>query len=160
MLAVRYLGDDAVAVGSVLLLAGVLAGRRRWPEAVAFLSVLPLEVLLRLPKALVDRPRPVEELVRVLDSGSSGSFPSGHVFHAVAMLGLALVILVFPIRSAWPRRVASVVLVAMIFLSGLSRVYLGAHWPSDVIGSLAYGVPSVVLLYCLCVRLKRRWAQG
>ena len=154
MQGVNSLSDVPVAVGSAVALAAGLALVRRWQEGVAFLGVLVLEGLLQGIKLLVDRPRPSEELVRVVEGGTSGSFPSGHTYHAVVFWGFVLVLLVVDIRPAWLRRSVTALLLALIILSGLSRVYLGAHWPGDVLGSVALGVPSVALLYYVCQRLK------
>ena len=154
MEAVTFLGDDVVAVSSILILAAGLFLARRWQLGVAFLGVLILEGLLQVFKLVVDRPRPSEELVRVIESGSSGSFPSGHAYHAVLFWGLVQVLLVVHIRPLWLRRSVAALTVAFILLSGVSRVYVGAHWPSDVLGSVALGIPSVALLYYLCQRLK------
>ena len=154
MEAVTFLGGEVIALGGTLMLAAGLFLVRRWQLGVAFLGVLILEGLLQVLKLVVDRPRPSEELVRVIESGSSGSFPSGHAYHALVFWGLVLVLLVVHIRPLWLRRSVAALTFAFILLSGVSRVYLGAHWPSDVLGSVALGIPSVALLYYLCQRLK------
>ncbi|MBI2171270.1 MAG: phosphatase PAP2 family protein [Chloroflexi bacterium] len=144
--AVSFLSDDLLAIGSVLAVAAALAAWRRWPETVAFLGVLAADVALRLPKVLVDRGRPTEELVHVLERGSGGGFPSAHAYHMTVFVGLVLLMLAPRIPSAPLRWAAMAALVALIVLTGVSRVYLGAHWPSDVLGAFAYGIPSVAAL--------------
>ncbi|MBI4311683.1 MAG: phosphatase PAP2 family protein [Chloroflexi bacterium] len=146
MRGVSFVGDDPLAIGGVLAVAGVLAILRRRPEAAAFLGVLAFDLALRLPKALVDRPRPAEDVVRVLESGTSGSFPSGHAFHAVLFWGLAIAIVVPRIRSAALRRIATAGILALIAATAFSRIYLGAHWPTDVLGAAAYGVVALAAL--------------
>ena len=157
MKSVTSLGDPLVAVASVVVLAAGFALVRRWQEAVAFLGVLVLDSLLRVIKLAVDRARPSNELLRILErgvDGSGGSFPSGHAYHAVVFWGLLLVLVVGGIRPPWLRWSATLSLLAWILLSGVARVYVGAHWPSDVLGSIVLGVPSVALLIYLYQRLK------
>jgi undecaprenyl-diphosphatase len=155
MRAVSLLNDDLLAIGSTLLVAALLALWRRWPASAAFLGVLALNLALRAPKALVHRPRPLEELVRVLESGQSGGFPSGHAYHAVVFWGLVLALLLPHIRSKPLRWAVALAAVGFILLTGVSRIYLGAHWPSDVLGALAYGIPSLALLYYGYTRIAR-----
>jgi len=153
---VNSLSDVPVAVGGAVVMAAGLALVRRWQEGAAFLGVLLLEGLLQVIKLLVDRPRPSEDLVRVLvESGNTDGFPSGHMYHAVVFWGLLLVLVVVRIQPLWLRRGITLLLLVFILLSGVSRVYVGAHWPSDVLGSVVLGIPSVALLFYLCQRLKR-----
>ena len=154
MEAVTSLGGRLVSIASIAVLGTGFVLVRRWQEGTAFLGVLVLEALVQVIKVVVDRPRPSEQLVRVIESGSSGSFPSGHAYHDVVFWGLLLVLLVVHIRPLWLRRSVAALTLAFILLSGVSRVYVGAHWPSDVLGSVALGIPSVALLYYLCQRLK------
>ena len=149
-----FLGQDHIVVGSILILAVGLALARRWQEGLAFLSALLLDGMLLMIKVLIDRPRPPEELVSVIDSASGFSFPSGHVYHAVLFWGLLLALVVIRLSRPWLRRGMALLLVALIFLIAVSRVYLGAHWPSDVLGSVTLGIPSVALLFYMCQRLK------
>ena len=94
----------------------------------------------------------LKELVVVWHSHSNMSFPSGHAYTSVVIFGLLyyLAPILFPWRRAVPLvRVSSLSLIALI---GLSRVYLGAHWPSDVLGGILVG--GIVL--ALLIHLHRR----
>lgn len=100
-------------------------------------------------KELVDRPRPdIDRLV----PGNGPSFPSGHVMAAVAIWGLLppVVALLAGRRSAWWGSVAisGTVITAVAF----SRVYLGVHWLTDVVGALLLGA-----LYLLAVEALLEW---
>ena len=88
---------------------------------------------------LVDRPRPSPDLVRVSKFLVGNSFPSGHVYAAVVFYG-------FLAGVAWPRvRWVNVRLLlptaaaAIVVMAAVSRVYLGVHWPSDVLGGALLG---------------------
>jgi membrane-associated phospholipid phosphatase len=122
----------------------VLAFRRQFLQFAAFaLAVVTSEVLIGTLKAAYDRPRPPGALI-----GTSGaSFPSGHaIAGAVTAVGLVLVILPpGPARWKWEARA-----IAFAFVMALSRVYLRAHWLSDVVagallgGALALGWPALL----------------
>ncbi len=154
MNAVTFIGMTYEAGASIVTLLVAFALARRWPEAAAFLGEVVMEGAVQVLKSLVGRPRPTEELLRVMESGSSGSFPSGHVFHAVVFGGLLLALVVPGIRPKWLRSVVAALLLLLVLAVAASRVYLGAHWPSDVLGSVALGIPSVALLVYLCRRLR------
>lgn len=92
-------------------------------------------------KQLIDRPRPrLGQLV----TGSGPSFPSGHVMAAIAVWGLLppVVAVVSGRRAAWWASVG--VSGTIVGVVAFSRVYLGVHWLSDVVGALAFG--SIYLL--------------
>lgn len=115
---------------------------------VAFPAALALELIL---KAAVDRPRP---------TGATGvfgsSFPSGHVIAAAAFWGLLSpwTYLVTRRVGAWA---ASVVISAVVLIGvGVSRVYLGAHWPSDVLGGYLGGILFVLAAEWAVRRPSRR----
>ncbi|MDO8750983.1 MAG: phosphatase PAP2 family protein [Dehalococcoidia bacterium] len=155
MKAVTLLGMTYVAGASILAAAAAFALARRWPEVAAFIGAAVMEGAVQVLKSLIGRPRPPEELLRILESGASGSFPSGHVYHAVVFGGLLLALVVPGIRpdlSGLRRAVAVLVLLLAVAIA-VSRVYLGAHWPSDVLGSVALGIPSLAMLVYLCRRL-------
>ena len=154
MKAVTFIGKTYVAGASIVTLLVAFALVRRWPEVAAFLGEAVMEGAVQLLKSLVGRPRPPEELLRIMESGSSGSFPSGHVYHAVVFGGLLLALVVSRIRPKWLRSAVAALVLLMVLAIVVSRMYLGAHWPSDVLGSVALGIPSVALLYYLCQRLK------
>lgn len=90
-------------------------------------------------KVLFARPRP--DIVPLLVTPTTYSFPSGHVAVALAIYGTLAVLLW---RRA--RRASAVSLCAVIALVALSRIYLGVHYPSDVLGSLTLGIPWLYLV--------------
>lgn len=104
-----------------------------------------------LIKALVSRPRPDPALVRVLEAGATeGSFPSSHVLLATVFLGFLLYLASTRLSPGAWRWLWQGLLVAAMLAMGVSRVYLGAHWPSDVLGSYLIGgliLAPIVALY-------------
>ncbi|MCX6021748.1 MAG: phosphatase PAP2 family protein [Chloroflexi bacterium] len=104
-------------------------------------------------KSLVDRPRPDAGLVRVIEQASSmleTSFPSGHATQFTVVFGLLAYFASVRLQGRM-RRWAVGALLALIVLVGPARVYMGAHWPSDVLGGYLFGGLSLWLM----VRLYR-----
>jgi membrane-associated phospholipid phosphatase len=130
-----------------VLVALVLALRRRWLQLTAFgLAVLTSELAIGLLKALYDRPRPPGSLIAT----SAASFPSGHaIAGAVTAFGV-VIMLVPPTRSRWKWGAWAV---TFSFFMALSRVYLNAHWLSDVVAGgllgagLALGWPAALMTF-------------
>lgn len=109
-----------------------------------------------LLKLLIGRPRPTPELVTVYRSLRTESFPSGHVTFYVCFFGfLFFVAFALLPRGSIARRAALFLTALPVALVGLSRVYLGAHWPSDTLG--AYLISGLWL--ALSLHLYRGWKQ-
>ena len=91
-------------------------------------------------KQMVASPRPDSALLEVREELTSYGFPSGHVLFAVVCFG-ALAILLSGMwgRYAGLRKAVQAGLVILVIAMAMSRVYLGAHWPSDTLGALAMG---------------------
>ena len=105
-------------------------------------------------KKVIARPRPTSDLVMVFRPLDTQSFPSGHVTFYVCFFGfLFFTAYALLPRGSVARRVALILTALPILLIGLSRVYLGAHWPSDTIG--AYFSSGLWLAFSL--DMYRRW---
>jgi membrane-associated phospholipid phosphatase len=133
-----------------------LKGRR--PEATTQLLAWGSALVSTLVKAFMRRPRPVAGTdLRVVAAPLGGSsFPSGHVLTYVGTYGWLAVLAGGLIRRRWPRRLAVGSLLGMIAAVGPSRIYLGHHWMSDVVGSYLLGSA-----YVLGVgRVYRRLLEG
>jgi membrane-associated phospholipid phosphatase len=145
MAGISFLGDTIPAAITVAVVVVALLLYRRRRDAIFFAAVPAVSALLSyLIKLLVARPRPDELL-----AGSGLSFPSGHVTYAAALGGFVwyLVPLVLPQKTAV--RAVRGLMALFVLLTAVSRMYLGAHWPSDVAGGL--------LLAGLCVAAAARW---
>jgi membrane-associated phospholipid phosphatase len=140
MIAISWIGYTRnfwPLVGGLALLLALL--RLRLEAACLLLSAAGGGLLATLLKLLTARPRPTRELAEIYILHPSHSFPSGHVVNYVALYGF-IFYLVYVRMARSPRRAALLaVCAAMIALVGPSRVYLGAHWGSDVVGGYAVG---------------------
>jgi undecaprenyl-diphosphatase len=87
-------------------------------------------------KVAVARPRP--EVEQPILTAFGQSFPSGHSMQAVVCYG-ALLLVFLPMLQGWVRRAATIGTVTLILLIGFSRLTLGVHYVSDVLGGYALG---------------------
>lgn len=144
---ITTLGSLWVTAGLVLLAAGALASRRRWLASGALVAGMALTVaLVHLVKAAQDRPRPLGPLVET----ESAAFPSGHAAYAVAWIAVTVALTRFvggPVRAT--ALVGAAVVVALAV--GVTRVYLRAHFVSDVIAGV--GVASAAFSGCALVAI-------
>ncbi|TMD69716.1 MAG: phosphatase PAP2 family protein [Chloroflexi bacterium] len=142
MIAVSYLGNMLLLLVGLIALAAVLfwiLGLRL--EAITIVVVSATSAIIDWAiKLIVARPRPSASLVEVLQAASGSSFTSAHVMSYVAFWGLlfSFGIILFRGHSWW--RIALLIISALfVVLVGPSRVYLGDHWTSDVLGSYLLG---------------------
>jgi undecaprenyl-diphosphatase len=121
-----------------------LFGFRR---AALFLLATPLPGLLtRSIKEVVARPRPGDDAVRVAGELLDFSYPSGHVVAYVSLYGFLFFLTYVLFKRSWWRTAALWLLGLLIGLVGVSRIYLGHHWASDVLGGYAFGTAYVLML--------------
>jgi len=110
-------------------------------------------LLQRLLKYIVKRPRPDMDMFLIEQSGYS--FPSGHSMTGLVFYGFAI----FLIHKKFPGRrstkIFTIILVLLIFLLGVSRLYLGVHYVTDVIMGWAFGG---ILLFIL-IKIFRRYSK-
>ena len=92
-----------------------------------------------LLKLLVDRPRPTEDLLMIWRDPAGLGFPSGHAYTAIILFGLIYYLAPSVVPWKWIVRLLRLSSLILIVLIGISRVYLGAHWPSDVLGGFLVG---------------------
>ena len=142
---VQEAARDVTALGgfTVLTLVSILATillwlDRRGLQAVIFASfILIAQGLSEILKTWIDRPRPT--LVHHLDLVYSSSFPSGHAMMTpVVYLTLTSVLVAGPQRRSQKMLLIGVAIMLTAAV-GVSRVYLGVHWPTDVLGGWCLG---------------------
>lgn len=143
MIGLTELGDAAVTFAVVTAVAPWLIWRRAWAAAAYWLGAAGFAALLVLAlKASLRLPRPVP---LPYDGPYGFGFPSSHATMGLVIYGFLGVLLAREL-SARGRWLVFSVVVPLIGLIAFSRLYLGAHWLSDVLGGLAFGTAWVALL--------------
>ena len=142
MRVITYLGSSWVVLPLTVVIAVVLLIlRRRWLALFLALSVSGASLLSVLAKDVIRRERPPIDIR--LQQSVSFSFPSGHSTQAAATyFALAIVVTILS-QSRALRAVAWLAATLIVFFVGVSRVYLGMHWATDVLGGWMLGSLSV-----------------
>jgi membrane-associated phospholipid phosphatase len=138
MRVVTWLGSSAVVFPlAIVVVVALLIGRRRWFALFVALAVGGASLLSVLAKDLIGRDRPPVGIR--LQEAHSSSFPSGHSTQAAATyIALAVVVTVLSDSRAL-RAVTWTAATLTVFLVSVSRVYLGMHWATDVLGGWLLG---------------------
>lgn len=138
---VSYLGDIAIAMTLTVLAAAIFALRRQWIEAIFILATTSSVLITFVLKDIIHRARPfpvAENATGIIQKINQYSYPSGHVLFFVVFFG-------FFAYLAWMhfagrlRLIVIGICAVLIALIGPSRIFLGAHWASDVVGSYIIG---------------------
>jgi len=138
-------GEPVIA--AVIVVSLLVGGVRR--EA-AFIAVAALAGSINvLTKRIVASPRPTTDLVQVIQIANGSGFPSGHAFSATLLYGaLWLVLPSIVLNQAACRLMRAIAVLAALGIYW-SRIRLGAHWPSDVLGGILWGMIALSLLTAL-----------
>jgi undecaprenyl-diphosphatase len=137
--AITWLGSDGVLWTVLGVAAAVMAIRRRWRLA-SYLLVTGAGALVLDPvlKSLVGRLRPV--VAHPIAHGTGNSFPSGHSLGSLVCYGAVLLVFLPATRPGWPRTALRYGIGLLIAAIGISRILLGVHYLSDVLGAWALGL--------------------
>jgi undecaprenyl-diphosphatase len=155
MRGVSLLGNRWVPWALVVVLGTALIVARLRLEGILLMSfALSGWLVNRLWKLLIGRPRPSEALVHIAGAYRQESFPSGHVVFFVEFFGFLFFLVYVLLKRGALRRVLLVLLGLPMATVGVSRVYLGAHWPSDVLGAYLAGGIWLMLMIEVYRRIK------
>jgi len=154
-LGLTHLGDWRSVLGiAAVVVVYLLATGRRATALLVFAAISTEALLNNLLKEIFDRARP--DLVAHSVEVSTTSFPSGHAM-AAAVLYLTLGALLLPTQRSRARKIAIMAAaIGMTALIGISRVYLGVHWPTDVIGGWLAGAAWALICWQIALRLQTR----
>jgi len=125
----------------VLIMSGFLVIMKKHDRINLFLILVSSTILNRVIKAIIKRPRP-EHLRIITEKGFS--YPSGHATAAIALYGFLLYLVYGRVQNKYLKVFLMIVLIYIILTIGLSRIYLGVHYPSDILGGYLL---SIVVLF-------------
>jgi undecaprenyl-diphosphatase len=136
MLVLPWLGTNITLIPLVAAVSVWLLVRRKRPDLAAHLVTVQLGsfTLNALLKDIFDRPRP--ELFEQRGQHAWAAFPSGHAIASVSVLLTVAILLRRERGWTWPMRAAVVLLIISLY----SRLYLGVHWPTDIVGGVLVGL--------------------
>lgn len=139
VLLITWFGSAAgiTLVSLIMVLAFLAAGKAR-KALFVFMSGVGSAILVNAAKEYILRPRPMLIAPIVVEPGYS--FPSGHSTQSACLYGAILVLAWSYCKPLWLRLVVCFLLLAFVALVGLSRIYLGVHYPSDVLGGFFLGL--------------------
>lgn len=152
---ITHLIDIPVIITWVLIVAFIFY-RKQWKmESYLMLGNLTLAgILIVTFKNIYQRPRP--EILHLVEE-KGFSFPSGHSLAVTIMVGTLIVILSQRIKNTVWRKIVQILLSLYIFSVLVSRIYLGVHYPSDVIASLCVGLGVLFMEFPFYDKLRFQW---
>ena len=136
--------QSAIITASIVLLILVLG--RHWEALMALVAGVFTPAVNLLVKFLVQRPRPGSSLVKVFTPLDDFSYPSGHVMFYLGFFGFIGFLAFSLLKPSMLRTLILGFIGVLVVLIGISRVYLGAHWASDVLGAYLLGSLSLAAM--------------
>ncbi|WP_299808767.1 bifunctional DedA family/phosphatase PAP2 family protein [uncultured Roseibium sp.] len=139
MVFLTTLGDGIVVTAVTLAVAAYLFLRKAWRRGTGFvIAMAGTALFVPLFKLVLHRSRPIE-----LYAGADAySFPSGHATLNAVLFGICAVLIAHDL-SRWAKAGVFTVTATFVIAIGFSRIYLGAHWMSDVLAGLFFGTAMV-----------------
>ena len=142
-------GPGGIYMEAAVILLVLLFNRRAWLFAIAILAGgLWYEVGVHL----MNRPRPTAaQVLRVTEHPGASSFPSGHMIFVPLSVAALMLCIGDRYLPNWAKPIGWALVAAIVITEGLDRLYVGAHWPTDVLAGVLISTAWVSLL------LSARW---
>ncbi|WP_404428200.1 phosphatase PAP2 family protein [Sutcliffiella horikoshii] len=139
-----FIGSKLFFYPALVVLTIIIVLKRNWYLALfLWANLVCVRLLNTLLKTIFSRDRP--SLDHVVEAGFY-SFPSGHSMNSMAFYGAIAFLCYLIIKQSWLRNTLMTVCFVLIGLIGFSRVYLGVHYPLDVLGGFSMGASWVLFL--------------
>ena len=151
-----WLGNRWVIVASVLALSGALWALRLRREALACLLIIPMELMTLGIREIIDRQRPILLPQEWTTMAPTPGFPSGTTLHAVLLFGFVAYLVHVYVRPGKARLALQGLMVLAIAVVSYSRVYVGVHWPADILGAWLYGGFFLWVIVAVCLPVLSR----
>lgn len=131
----------------ILLLIIYYFTQKRKRSFIKLLTIAVSNLLLMFGlKLLFNRPRP---MIPLLKEAPGLSFPSGHAFMSFIFFGTIIYLIYRDVKNKWYKWGCILILIYLLFLIGVSRVYLRVHYPSDVIAGFCFGIMSLLIIFLM-----------
>jgi len=152
---VTSLINTPVIMTWVAVLAVFFLYKKWWSEAILLIGNLALTgLLVAFLKNIYQHSRPA--IQHLVEEGGF-SFPSGHALASTLIFGTLLIIVSQRIKSVQTKRILQSLMIVMIFIIMTSRVYLGVHYPTDVLGSFLLGLGILHIEFPYYDKLRFQW---
>ena len=155
---ITYVGWYPVAAALTLVSLAPFLWRKRIGDTLLVVTAASSALATHGLKALVGRPRPDYAIVEQVPQNMG--FPSGHAAFAILLGGVMFYLAWQHVEYPPLRWAVCVGLTLLVLAVGLSRVYLGVHWPSDVVGGYLFGATALLLLIVFKDYVGRRLGPG
>lgn len=143
-------GSTLVIITGILCVAILIKNKKYF---IIFALANLIGVLLNnLLKIIIQRPRPSETIVLAVES--SYSFPSGHSMMSMIFYGLLIYYTIKFINKKWIRNILVSILSTIILFVGISRIYLGVHYATDVLAGYIVGIIYLIIFTKICKNKK------
>jgi membrane-associated phospholipid phosphatase len=139
-----YSPQNIIIAGLIILL--IYGFGLHWEAVMALVAAVFSTAINLLVKDLIQRPRPNAKAVTVIDTLNSYSFPSGHVMFYLGFFGFIAFLAFSLLKPSMKRNLILAFISLWIVLIGISRIYLGEHWASDVLGAYLLGSLTLVAI--------------
>lgn len=142
-------GTTPLAAFTLSIAAYLFYRRHRNDSLLLVAATLGALIIIEIVKWSIHSPRPLNSIIQV----TKYSFPSGHVFVTVALLGALTYLIWQHFKSRDAKILSGILFVLISLLVGFDRIYLNVHWFSDILGAYSLGI--FWLTFCvLAFRLK------
>ncbi len=157
MKTVSLIGNNPYSFIIVGIVCGIFLWRKHIIQGVTLgFSSIGAGVVAEIFKTYVSRVRPDASLIHQVNYYiRKDSFPSGHVLFFVGFFGFLLYLFYGFFPKGFLRNILISICIALLFLVGVSRIYLGAHWFSDVIGAYLLGFLWLTLVITIFNKIKK-----
>ena len=156
MLGISFFGELPYSLLMVLIVSITFFIRKMRRESYFILSILLSGLVILAFKNMLNRPRPTQFYVRLVEINRFQSFPSGHVMSYVLFFGFMIVLMrTLPNIPKLIKNIVTWISCFYILTIAFSRIYLGAHWFTDTLGGFFLGLICLIVLCHFYFQKKR-----
>lgn len=144
---------SAMVLITIAILSFIVLKKKRYAKLIT-LNLIVVFVLNRILKLIFARERPQDVLQMVTEDGYS--FPSAHTMIGTAFYGFIIYLISKKVKTKWKKNLSIALLTILIILIGISRIYLGAHYATDVIAGILFAIIYLIFFIKWAFTKKRK----